>query len=70
MVSASATLYDKLDSSFVYWEIGASSTDGSKVPAFLKLSGYLNDGESSYVAVLYEHGKPFYVSKENRIDPR
>jgi hypothetical protein len=70
MVSTSTTLYDKLDAGFVYWEIGVSSTDGSKVPAFLKLSGYLNDGESSYVAVLYEHGKPFYVSEETRVDPR
>ena len=64
MISSSAavpTLYNKLAPAFVYWEIGATTTNGAKIPAFLKLAGYLNDGESKYVAVLYEHGKPFYV---------
>ena len=70
MVSSSAALYDKMQPSFVYWEIGGTTTNGAKIPAFFKLSGYLNDGESKYVAVLYEHGKPFYVPEETRIDPR
>ena len=67
MVSTSTSLYDKFTPAFVYWQI---TTDGEKIPAFLRLSGYLNDGESNYVAILYEHGKPFYVPEEESIDPR
>jgi hypothetical protein len=70
MVSSSSTLYDKLSPAFVYWQIGSTNTDGSKIPAFLKLQGYLNAGESKYVAVMYEHGKPFYVPEAQRKDPR
>ena len=70
IVSESTSLYNKLMPSFVYWQIGKKTTNGQKIPAFLKLSGYLNAGESKYVAILYEHGKPFYVPDATATDSR
>jgi hypothetical protein len=70
MVTTNSSYFDKINAAFVYWEIGASTTDGSQIPAFLKLTGYLNDGESKRLGIMYEHGKPFYVPEASRNDPR
>lgn len=70
MITTSTSLYNKISAAFVYWEIGASTTDGSEIPGFLKLTGYLNDGESKRLGIMYEHGKPFYEPEATRNDPR